>query len=641
MLSFASNLKALILFTALVTVLPKPISSQIPTKPNFFGTSCNGTLTGNYTLNGPYHKNLNLVFSDLISHASGAHFYNSSAGGNSSNTAAYGQYTCRGDISSQLCHDCVKAIVQVAEEGGRCFLVQTAFILFEECSLWYDDHSHVGVWYSTWLTGWWFDIDTNVSDPTKFSQVVSSVMVTLIKKAAYGGSEQLGFATGDAAVTQLDTVYCLVQCTPDILGLDCEGCLKGGLRYILSNYLGSSWGMVFYPNCQMRYSLSLFYSANSRKHSKGIVVPVVAGAGSILLLCGISFLVWILFCRRKNDKTSSQTQKHTRGHVVAIKRLSRNSFQGVKQFMTEVAVVAKLQHRNLVQLKGYCIEDKERILVYEFLPNLSLDKFLFGMKKVFKVTSQIPTQPTYFSASCSGNNYSVSAGNYTRNSFYQQNLNLVFSDLVSQTSSGAHFYNSSAGAVYGQYYCRGDISSQLCHDCVKAATLVGSDGGKCFPIKNALIVFEECTLWYENVSNVGIWTNTWTPAWWNSKYNVSDPTKFGQVLSGVMDTLIKKAAHGGDPLEFATGDATVTQYETVYSLVQCSPDIVGSDCEGCLRVCLRYMFTNFFGSEWGFVFYPNCQMRYSLSVFYSTNSTSPPPQSTSPSTDASPPSSGD
>lgn len=68
------------------------------------------------------------------------------------------------------------------------------------------------------------------------------------------------------------------------------------------------------------------------------------------------------------------------GKVIAVKRLFYNTRQWVDEFFNEVNIISGIQHKNLVKLLGCSIEGPESLLVYDFVPNMSLDQYLSGME---------------------------------------------------------------------------------------------------------------------------------------------------------------------------------------------------------------------------------------------------------------------
>ncbi|XP_028107665.1 L-type lectin-domain containing receptor kinase IX.1-like [Camellia sinensis] len=138
---------------------------------------------------------------------------------------------------------------------------------------------------------------------------------------------------------------------------------------------------------------------------------VLTKSGSFGLVCGLALFVFVLWMKRKrtdeevaldNDfeaaigpkKFSYDTWREGgsgkvyRGILkesnsnVAVKKISRKSTRGMKEYVSEVKIISRLRHKNLVELFGWCHEKREFLLVYDFMENGSLDGHLFNRKSL-------------------------------------------------------------------------------------------------------------------------------------------------------------------------------------------------------------------------------------------------------------------
>ncbi|XP_010089692.2 cysteine-rich receptor-like protein kinase 26 [Morus notabilis] len=229
-------------------------------------------------------------------------------------------------------------------------------------------------------------------------------------------------------------------------------------------------------------------------------------------------------------------------------------------------------------------------------------------------TSSINALTEFLGYSCNNNQ-----GNYTGNSTYQTNLRTVLSSIVSNDRIGAFYRPSSYGGnpdvVYATGLCRGDLKLEECRSCLNDSRHLLTQ--HCPKQKEAVGWYGKCTLRYSNRYIFGINEEDPGIILWNRQNASSDAEAFNQRLMDVVDVLRSRAAGGNSSLKFAAGSANApSNFQTIYALVQCMPDLSDSDCNDCIVMGLKYLKTYSYGSIGVFVGLPSCDVAYDLKPFY-------------------------
>ncbi|RZB61875.1 Cysteine-rich receptor-like protein kinase 8 [Glycine soja] len=345
--------------------------SQFSEDPTYLNHSC----PTNVTVGSTFQMYLKTLLFYLSSNATnGKKYYEDNV-----EQTVYGLFMCRGDLPSQLCQQCV--LNATHRISSVCNSLQEGIIWYSHCMLRYSNRNFFSELEESPKTDM-LSVTTSSTGPIPgqnfFTYTLSD---TIVKLAQEAGDTTERYVTKSLKLTDLQTLYTLAQCTQDLSSDGCKECLEDINRNIPWSRLGSVGGRVLYPSCNLRFELFQFYRGSGEETQSPMAgnpsTPGLQVGHESVTLEPLQFSLAAIEAATNNFSNDNRIGKGGFGEVykgilfdgrqIAVKRLSKSSKQGANEFKNEVLLIAKLQHRNLVTFIGFCLEELEKILIYEYV----------------------------------------------------------------------------------------------------------------------------------------------------------------------------------------------------------------------------------------------------------------------------------
>nr|KYP75089.1 Cysteine-rich receptor-like protein kinase 25 [Cajanus cajan] len=424
-------------FSLFLHCTPSPVIQAAINKGNSAYYNCTRNTTS--AAYGAYRSNVETLLDWLSSNGTNnARFYNTTVSSQDTADTVYGSFLCTKYIKPELCQQCVTQASKLI--SSLCTMAKEAIIWYQVCYVRYSDRGFFSTVEESPKLSFMNDRDY-VGQVGRFNNIVWDMMNDLRSEAASASNR---LADKSANITDKEKVYGYAWCLPYLSNENCSWCLSDAIAET-GCCRGKSGGTILYPSCGVRFELypfhrahdgggwvsppplpnspSPFASPGKRKQKTltvvVIVVPIVVSLVLLALGCccflhrkeaknhhdilkesfgqestiveGLQYDLTTIKAATNNFSHENKIGKGGFGEVykgilidgrhIAVKRLSTCSKQGSIEFVNEILLIAKLQHKNLVALIGFCLEEQEKILIYEFMPNGSLDYLLYGTQQ--------------------------------------------------------------------------------------------------------------------------------------------------------------------------------------------------------------------------------------------------------------------